>query len=373
MKHRESAYCTSLACRPRVRTATLPGMAEHPTPPSRLLLIRLGAVGDVVRCLPALEALRDTYPTAKIAWLCEPAAASLLDGQPALDQCIVFPRKDARFPWSPAVRSTVTALRAFAPDTTLDFHGILKSGIFSWLSKAPRRIGFKPPLSKEGNRWFATETVSPPDHPWRVGQFLSLITPLLPGEPDLLEVTLPASQEEEARVDAFLASLALEGRKLVVLYPGSSAGAEWKRWPTDRYRVIGQRLAATDQIVPVVAWGPGEENLIQSICTGGLETIFAAPKTNLRELGVLLRRADLFIGPDTGPAHMAAAVQTPVLGIYGPSDPERNRPLGEGNRILTAGPPMRPRPWTTKLMKERTDSITAHQVYDAAAEMLGLF
>jgi heptosyltransferase-1 len=188
-----------------------------------------------------------------------------------------------------------------------------------------------------------------------------------PGE--LPEARLPGGEEERTRVEAWLAGEELGERPLVVLYPGASRGAGWKRWPADRYNLLGRRLAAAGLADVVVAWGPGEEDLAR-VVAGGDDDIRIAPATTLRELAELLRRADLFVGPDTGPAHIAGVAGTRVLGIYGPSDAARNRPLGEDHVLLTEGEPIRPRPWTRALMAERMAAIPASRVYDEAARML---
>jgi len=365
--------------------ATPPGNSWKPASPARpvisdrpihLLIVRLGAVGDVVRCLPSLEALRNWMPGARICWLVEPASASLLEGHPALDRLILFRRGAARTPWSAPVRETVGALRGEGFDRVADFHGILKSALFAWASGAPERFAFGPPLSREGSRHFATRIVEPPGDRWRPRQFLELAAAAAGEEPgEVPEARLPAREEERARMDEYLAGEGLGERPLVVLYPGASRGAGWKRWPPDRYSLLGRRLAAGGGADVVVAWGPGEEELASAVAGDGDgdDGIRLAPPTTLPELAELLRRADLFVGPDTGPAHIAGAVGTRVLGIYGPSDPVRNRPLGQGHVILAEGPPVRPRPWTRTLMAERMEAIPARRVYDEAARMLDAF
>ena len=336
-------------------------------------MIRLGALGDVIRCLPALEVMRRSWPEARIVWLTEPAAASLLLDQPALDQVIVFRREAASTPWSAAVREVLRQLREEQFDLCLDYHGILKSGVFAFASRAPRRLTFDPPLSRECSHFFATETVEVPSDPWRIRHFLALASPLLGETTDPPSVHIPVDASDSKRIEQFLIECGVRERRFVVLYPGASAGASWKQWPLERYRLVGQRLTVGGEIQVVIAWGPGEEHLAEEICGTGAERLHPAPATTLRQLGELLRRASLFIGPDTGPAHLAGAVGTPVLGIYGSSDAERNRPMGSGHRLLTHGPPMRPRPWTRSLMREGIEAISAHLVYDEAARMLDLF
>lgn len=312
-------------------------------------------------------------PGARLTWLVEPAASSLLEGHPALDEVVVFRRSQATGPWSRAVRDVVGTLRSRPLDLALDFHGILKSALFARASRARRILGFDRSSSKEGGRFFYSETVDVGAEVWRPAQFLALAAAAAPPPPpEPPEPRIPVRPEEAEAIDRALADRGLGHRRLVVLHPGASAGAAWKLWPLDRYRLVGQRLAATGEVDVVVAWGPGEEALAAELSSGGTERLHRAPPTSLRELAHLLRRADLVIGPDTGPLHLAAAAGTRVLGIFGPSDPRRNRPLGDGHVLLGEGEPLRPRPWNRGLLRERMEAVTAHRVYDEAARMLEL-
>jgi ADP-heptose:LPS heptosyltransferase len=344
----------------------MPGQDSATRAPSSVLIVRLGAVGDVIRSLPALEALRRLAPDARIGWAVEPGAASLLDGQPSLDRLHVVPRGvggRARRAWR--------ELREARYDTVLDLHGILRSAILARLTGAPNRLAYGPPVGRERSHWLATRTVPSPQEPWRVAHFLGLVVALGMGEvEETPAVTIPVRPEERERVDGWLRELHEPGRPLVALHPGASRGAGWKRWPVERFRLVGERLAAMHDATVVATWGPGEEELVRELAGGATHPARVPPLLNLRELAELYRRADLFVGGDTGPMHLAAAVGTGVVCLMGGSDGARNRPMGEGHVVLAAGPPLRPRPWNRVRLRERVLAISANDVYEEAARRL---
>jgi ADP-heptose:LPS heptosyltransferase len=308
-------------------------------------------------------------PESRIGWVTGPGPAPILSGQPSLDEVHVLPRKLGR-----ATIATVSALRAGDWELAIDLHGILKSGLLSRRTGAPRRVAYAPPLGKEGSHLFATEVVPSPGERWRVAHFLGLVSSLGAGEVDgVPPVTIPILEEERERVRGWLEEVRDPARHLVVVHPGTSRRGAWRRWPPERYRRVAERLAATDHVDVVVSWGPGEEELVARVRDGSSQEIHAAPLLNLRELGELMRQATLYVGGDTGPMHLAGAVGTPVVAIFGASDAGRNRPLGRDHVILDHGEPLRRRPWNRERLKASFLAISAERVYDEAARKLGLF
>jgi len=315
-------------------------------PPERLLIVRLGALGDVLRTMPALELLPALWPNAAMYWAVEDASAPLLEGHPRLSGVLRFPRKeisalleDPSTAGAAAARSGrfAGALRRLKADLCLDFHGTLKSGLIAALSGAPRRVGYAPPGSREGNRIFQTDLVPMPPEPMhRVERTLALLRAL--GAPDApVTISLPGTAAHRERVDIWLRDNGLAATRFVVAWPGTSASQAWKRYPAgDLGRALGMIRQST-QCATVVAGGPGEESLVDEVRAASGGTATAAPVFDLLALSELLRRAALFIGPDTGPMHLAWVVGTQVLALFGSTDPRLNAPwpqVGGPHRVL---------------------------------------
>jgi ADP-heptose:LPS heptosyltransferase len=306
-----------------------------PRPPAadRVLIVRLGAIGDVVRTLPAVSALRSGYAGAHLAWLVEPASHGAVAGQPWVDEVLVFPRDEIeafarRGRWIAALRVLsrfVRMLRNRRFDLVVDFHGIAKSGALALASGAPQRIGYAPPHAREGAWLFATGRA-------RLGaaklsrfeRNLGLATFVLG------EVSADARPwRVDAAARARVASELGDGPAPIALQPGSSPGTPHKRWPAMRYAALARGLHDATHATCIVLHGPmpGERALAESIVAASEGTARLAPTTaSLGELAALLERACLYVGGDTGPMHVASLVGTPVVQILGPTDPVENAP-----------------------------------------------
>lgn len=278
--------------------------------PSRLLVIRLSAFGDVIHTIPAVVALRDALPETEIAWAVEPAHADLVE--------IVARVKAARVSlkqWSLArIAEARRDVRGF--DAAIDFQGLLKSALIARASGAKMRYGFARDVIREKPAaWFVNRpaTIDPSRHvvEWNI----SLARACVPAIAHVPAVDFaPFADDAAGKLGAF------ENR--IVLLPG--AGRPEKQWPVQCFAELARRLG--DQAI--VAWGPGEEPLARAI---GAQL---APPTTFRELAFLLRRARIVVGGDTGPLHLAAALGTPVTGLYGPTNPARNGPYGQLDHVI---------------------------------------
>jgi len=331
--------------------------------------VRLGAIGDVVRTLPAVRLLRRTWPRARIAWLVEPAARPLVDGHPDVDGVIVFPRgrivRDARRldpGFLAPVREFLDRLDGFRPDLSLDFQGSFKSGLLAWLAGAPARVAFDGPWAREGSHLFATHRVSlPPDRVHRVlrAAWLARAAGAREGPLEanlaLSRAELAAGREERNRLAG--------GGPLVALAPFASARQAWKRWPVERWAEVAGRLASAGIRVAIVA-GPGEEAEAERLAREAGPGVTFPGVWTLRELAAVLAHADLFVGGDTGPMHLAWAAGCRVLAVYGPTDPVLNAPFGEGHRVLAP-----PRP-TNRWSADPFPGITPQRVADEARALL---
>ena len=314
---------------------------------SRIALVKLSSLGDVVHALPVAATLRAARPHARLTWIVERREAAVLHDHPALDEVIVADTRGWRRARRPgAVRAAladVLALRrrlaAARLDVAIDLQGLMKSGAIARATQAPVRIGFHRGWGREplGALFTNRHVIPPPSARHVVEQYLALLAPLGIDE-RRLEFRLPTVAAAETRLDEWLASVGLKPqRRLVVLNPG--AGRPAKRWPVAHFATLAARLAHDAGAHVVVVWGPGEESAARAIVAGagqaGARTLLAPP-TDLNELIALLRRASVMIAADTGPLHLAAALGTPCVGLYGPTAAARNGPYGAGHRTLSA-------------------------------------
>jgi lipopolysaccharide heptosyltransferase I len=313
----------------------------------RILVVRLSAIGDVLHALPAVAALRRALPDAEIDWVVEDKAADLLRGRPDLDRVFVYERRLFRSGDGEggrrggAVRSAmglVRALRRRRYHVAIDLQGNLKSGVIARLSGAPVRWGFDRRSVREGNAWFTSRRIPPlPRRAHRVERNLALVSAVLGRPAAYAEAGIAPSAEAAARVEKALAERGLPPRGFALLHPGTSAFGAFKRWPTDSFARLARRIVAETGASVVVTQGPGEAALAEAALarlTGPARARAGVlPAEDLRDLAEAIRRARVFVAADTGPLHVAAAVGTPLLGLFGPKDeavygPYGSRPSG---------------------------------------------
>ena len=302
----------------------------------RILIIRLSAIGDVVRTMPCLAVLRRNFPSAKITWLVEEKSRDLLDGQPELDELIVFPRTVwvaglARGRWwavGKEVVGFVRRLRQERFDLIIDFHGILKSGLISMMSGAGVRVGFEKGFCKEWNYLFNNWRVSLPRE--RLSRFernLRLLEGVGLGTEDC-RIRLSVSNEDRRYAHDFLQRNGLLGQSpLVALHPGTSERTHYKRWFPEAYARVADGLVEKLGASIIVTWGPGEretaEKVVSLMKSPG---ILSCLTRSLKQLASIYANCQLYVGADTGPMHVASLMGVPVVGIYGPTDPVVNAP-----------------------------------------------
>jgi heptosyltransferase-1 len=317
------------------------------------LVVRLGAMGDVLHALPAVAMLRRALPEARIGWvverrwrelLCAPEvelAGSRGAGRPLVDEVhlvdtqgwrkrLLCPETRREF------QSAIQAMKARQYDAALDLQGAIKSAVIAKLSGARITLGFRKPRERLARWLYNAHVDGRPTHV--IEQNLELVqrwleeigharaTPTLhPGT-----ALLPRDKASEARLDATLQSMGLVRSPLAILNPGAGWGA--KQWSPARYGELAAQLAARG-LRPVINYGPGEEDLAREAvsASGGRA---AALFSSLSELMALARRSRLFIGGDTGPMHLAALLGVKTVALFGPTDPARNGPYWAGTRVL---------------------------------------
>jgi heptosyltransferase-1 len=354
----------------------------------RLLIVRLGAMGDILHALPAVTALRLAHPDWHIGWVVEPRWQALLKAgnegtrergnekagnrelkagnreqgsgnreergtaMPVVDRLhFASSREWKRHPLSPKTARAIGALRselrAANYDAVLDLQGAIRSAVIARMTGCPRRIGEAAPREWPAQWLFTERVVTHGAHvieqdvelasavagdaladSFANNSGLTKSSGLASFVPLLPAPLLPVDAEAESWCSAWLArTFRGELRPIALITPGAGWGA--KRWPPERYASVAEGLAERGLRVLVNA-GPGEESLAEAIATGG-----AVPLTaTLPQLIALTRRIALCIGGDTGPLHLACAQGRPVVGIYGPTDPSRNGPYGTRARVL---------------------------------------
>jgi len=323
-------------------------LSLHTRSKFRLLIVRLGAMGDILHALPAVTALRLAHPGWVIDWVVEPRWAALLevrDGKwqepsiapqdrpatrPIVDKIHVAPTRAWRkAPFSGNTLREIKALRVSLRkgnyDAVLDLQGAIRSAAVARMAGCRRVIGESKP--REGAaRWFFSERIETRGA-HIIEQDLELASAVAGDDLKGIPPHLPVDPAAESWADRILPPG--DRAAIVLINPGAGWGA--KRWPVERYAAVAQGLIGRGMRV-LINTGPGEEALTQSI----VETEPAAISLNctLEQLIAVTRRITLAIAGDTGPLHLACALERSVVGIYGPTDPRRNGPFGTRFRVL---------------------------------------
>lgn len=297
-----------------------------------VLLVRLSAIGDVVHTAPLACALKDYLPEIRLTWVAERPGGELLVGHRAIDELILLPRRFLRSPVE--VVRLVARLRRIAPQVAIDAQGLTKSAVVCRLSGAPRRIGFGRPWGREISRWLNNQCVDTRSvH--AVPRNLELLRPLGIESPEV-RFDLPELPPDRAFADELIERLGLSGRSSGFALLTAGAGWESKRWPAERFAAVARHLALGHGLCVLLVWGSQTERaLAEGVAReSGTAEVQPAPRLTLPQLAALARRARLFLGGDTGPLHIAAAVDTPCIGLYGPWPAAGHGPYGAGHIAL---------------------------------------
>ncbi len=298
--------------------------------PEKILVIRLSAIGDAVRTTPAVHAIRQRFSDSVIHWLVEDRCADILDGFADVDELKLVPRKIwKKMGFLKRISSFykfVRELRNEKYDMVVDFHGILKSGLYARLSGCSRRVGYGPEIAKEWNTLFTNEKIPGVSGP--LSRYdRNFLMPLY-FNPDALEQNpgLPVSADDKQTAQAFLSKYGIGLQSAAFLYPGTSPRGRYKRWAPENYAQLSDMIQLTLQMPVLVGWGPGEEEIVDRLVETASEAPVILPATTMKELTAFIAVSRVFIGSDTGPMHIASLMGTPVVTIFGPSDPIVNEP-----------------------------------------------
>lgn len=301
----------------------------------RFLVIRLSSIGDIVHALPAVAALGESFPQAEIHWLIETRYAALLAGNPYVQRILPLdtlswrgslPRLSAL----EAMLKTLLGLRGSAYGTVVDFQGLWKTAFIALLSGAEQRVGLAEPWLREpGAAVLYTQRVSAGGHKHVVEESLALVEHL-GARVGRWRFPLPRASEADHYVDNQLARL--EAQDFIIINPGG--GWKSKRWAPENYALLLRHLEPRLSCKFLLTGSPAEAELIAEVLkSAGSKRAFYFPSSVLQFIA-LARRARLFLGGDTGPLHLAAAVGTPLVAIHGPTDPARNGPFNKADIAL---------------------------------------
>ena len=305
---------------------------EHAGSGLNVLILRLGAMGDILRTVPAVRLLRERLPDARFGWVVDAGWEILLRNHPDIDVTLPLQRKQ----WDAALASPLSWPRllghvlgfrklvaSFGAHLVLDFHANARSGWIGRWSSAPLRLGYEGHQQKEGNHWFTTHRVASGDRRRsRVDRNLDLVEALGAARSPIPDAGLTLPRDGRAEAAKIVRALP---RRFALLSPSVSAKQAAKRPPAELLGAAVERLDEAG-LKTLVVWGPGEEDdAREAIAASGSRAILAPP-TSLPVLAALIESAAVFVSGDTGPMHLACALNCPVLAFYGPTDPIVNAP-----------------------------------------------
>jgi heptosyltransferase-1 len=331
----------------------------------KILLIKFSAMGDVVQTVPVLNKLRRRYPKAHIDWMVTPAIAELLRHNPAVTNVIEFSRDEWSAPWTLAPFASaarlIAGLRATQYDLVLDLQGQLRSAVFAFASGAPVRIGFDKPRA---SAWQALQRKIPVEarkHAWqgaREGSWLAYtdhipvptldvhpverylrIGPMLGLDDSAPDFSFPIPAEANGRIDALMDYYDIGKKRLVVLAPGSNW--ETKEWRREAFAEVARSFLQKTIAVALIG-SDRERPICDEVARLAPGTVNLAGDTTLSELAALIRRSAICVTNDSGPMHLAVALDRPVVSVFGPTDPIWAGPYRRDGAVLRADLPCSP-------------------------------
>ncbi len=298
-----------------------------------VLIVKLSSIGDVIHALPVASALKRRHPSLRITWAVEQWTAPLVEGHPAVDRIVVFPTM-VNWPgrpgaWWSEMRAAVRALRGESYDVALDLQGLARSAMVSWLSRAPRRIARAG--QREGAHLVSDAVPLPATTIHAVDEYLC-VARALGAAVDPVEFALPVRADARQSVDWLLEEHRVPaGRPLIVVNP--SAARKWKHWPAERWAEVAEALADAGTVI--VIGTTSQVSAHREITERARRRpIDLTGRTTLAEVIALIDRAALHLAPDTGTVHIAVALGTPVVAVYGPTSRARVGPYRHPESVV---------------------------------------
>jgi len=294
----------------------------------QILIVKLGSIGDIVHTLPSLAAIRRALPGAEISWIVERRAVEILRSNPLLDRLIEIDTKALRRGLMSgetlrAPRQQLRLLRASAFDLALDFQGLIKSAMIARLSRAPRTVGFaREALREPPSRFLLQETIGIPERLHVIRKNLTLVEGALgisvPAAADDFEFPIAIDGQHEAEAAAAIGA----DQPFAILNPGG--GWPTKLWSAEKFGLLADELWNQFGLHSLVTSGPGEGELTERALSTSRCGKARPVSVSLKGFCALAKRADIYVGGETGPTHLAIAMRTPVVGLLGPTEWWRN-------------------------------------------------
>jgi lipopolysaccharide heptosyltransferase II len=332
----------------------------------RILLIKPSSLGDIVHALPTVASLRSIFPAAHLAWLVKREWAGLVERAEGVDA--VWPVDPGIVGWL----SRVPGLRAEGFDLVVDLQGLLRSGVMAWLSGSPARIGFS--SGREGSPLFYSQRVAVPTPDMHAVDRYLLVAVALGAAAGLTPAfrfrPLPG---DEQQLGALLRD---HGLSPDIPWIAMNVSARWptKRWPLEYFAQAADRLQHDGAGRVVLFGGPGDRIQVDAVKRAmRTEPVDLTGETPVGLLPALLKSAAVLVSNDSGPMHVAAAVGTPVVALFGPTNPVRTGPYGAGQVVLTHDVPCRPcysRRCVNSVERECLVSIIPGQIVQAVHEQV---
>ena len=300
-----------------------------------VVIVKLGSLGDIVHALPLANALKDNFPDIHIGWVVEKKFYGLLESHPAIEEAIVFDRQKSHVKTLLSFINTIRRIRSKKYDILIDLQGSLKGILIVFFSGCSRRMGFRRGSSR-------VETASTLFTNWKVAERGTHIIDrnlyfagILGAGMVNVSFKIPLHNPAVEDINKFLRQKHISGKRIVILHPGVT----WvtKRWPLANYIRLAEEIAKKiPEAAVVVSTGPEEKALGIRFKKKCKTDITVADNMSLPQLAALLDACEVFVGSDTGPLHLAAALGKMVIGLYGPTDPGRNGPYGKGNFVVSS-------------------------------------
>jgi heptosyltransferase I len=301
-------------------------------PPRSVLIVMLSALGDAVHVLPVANALKRAWPETRISWVIQPVPLALVRGHPAVDELIPFRRRRGTSAWR-SYAELRAAFRGRAFDLALALQVYFKAGLIAALAPARVKLGFDRARARDLNWLFSTHRIPPRPMGHVQDQYFEFLE-YLGVDPAPVEWRIELSAGERGDQRAFFASLDRPACAVVV-----ATSRPGKNWPPARYARVLERLEAEHGMQPILVGGPGpaERTAAAGILRATKARVIDALGDDVRRLVWLLAGSALVISPDTGPLHIARALDVPVVGLYGYTNPKRHGPYRRFTDLVVDG------------------------------------
>lgn len=302
-----------------------------------ILIVKLSAIGDVIHALPVAHALKKKYPQARITWVVEKPAYELLTNNPDIDEIIVFDK-----PKFKSLSGLLTNGYQFSKelktrkfDLAIDLQGLFKSAVVSYVSGALKRLVYC--NARELSHLVGEKICGENAEGHVVDRYLDVARYLgCRADEVCFPIHITESEENKTIAIAKNAGFCLDN-PYVVLAPGTNWPS--KCWPPLYFAKLADRLYR-DNIIPVIIGGPNDQRLAAEITAHTkIPPIDLTGKTTMKQLAYIIKKSQAFVGGDTGPMHLAVAVEAQVVTLFGPTDPNRNGPYGQLHKVLIAPVP----------------------------------